>query len=91
MSKPQSRAEEVARRGEELYERTLRATLEADEQNIGKIVVIDVDTGDYVIDDEPLNAYHRALAKRPGATLYGIRIGYDAVDGFGGGPVRVKR
>jgi hypothetical protein len=91
VNKPQSKAEEVARRGEDLYERTLRDRLEADEQNIGKIIVIDVDTGAYEIADEALDAYQRALAKRPGATLYGIRIGYDAVDGFGSEPVRTKR
>jgi len=39
----------------------------------------------------PLQASHRLRAKHPGGTLYGLRIGYDAVEGFGSAPIRVKR
>ncbi len=42
--------EEIGRRGQEIYESRLRALLET-EENIGKIVSIDIDSGDYEIAD----------------------------------------
>jgi hypothetical protein len=58
---------------------------------IGKIIVIDVETGEYEIDDVSLEAARRLKAKYPEATLYAMRIGYEAVYGFGGAPKRVKQ
>jgi hypothetical protein len=40
--------------------------------------VVDIETGDYEIDADDLAATKRALAKRPDAILYGLRIGYHA-------------
>jgi hypothetical protein len=74
--------EEVARLGEEIYEKNIRAQVEA--QNDGKILAIDVITGDYEIDDKTLPAADRLRARHPSAILYVIRIGYDAVTSFGG-------
>src|SRR6266568_1179111 len=71
-------SEEIGRRGQEIYETRLRARVET-EENIGKIISIDVDTGDYEIDDDLIKAGDRSLARHPGASLYGARIGYDAV------------
>jgi hypothetical protein len=82
--------EQIAERGEEIYAERLRDSVET-EKNIGKIIVIDVDTGDYEIDDDGLQASHRIRAKHPDGTLYGLRIGYDAVEGFGSAPQRVER
>jgi hypothetical protein len=83
MPHPRFSNEEIARRGEELYERQIRGKVETDD-NIGKIIVIDVETGDYEIDGDGIAANRRALAKHPGAALLGLRIGYDAVESFGG-------
>jgi hypothetical protein len=90
MPHPRYSNEEIVRRGEEIYDERLRELLET-EENVGKVVVIDIETGDYQLDDSPLEASHRVLDKHPGAAIYAIRIGYDAVYGFGGGPQRVKR
>jgi hypothetical protein len=90
MSHPPISREEIARRGEEIYEEQLRDALET-EENIGKVVVIDIETGDYDMDEEPMPASHRLRARHPDGATYAIRIGYDAVWGFGGGPQRVKR
>jgi hypothetical protein len=75
--------EEIAQRAEEWYEREIRPKVE--EGNTGKIVMIDIESGDYEIDDDQLAAAHRALAKHPGAVLYAIRIGYPSVGKIGGG------
>jgi hypothetical protein len=75
--------EEIARRGEELYQQQIRAKVEASEQNIGKMIVVDVKTGDYEIDDSGLAANDRLRARRPDAEPYAMRIGYNAVYGFG--------
>jgi hypothetical protein len=66
-------AEEVAARGEALYEQRIRAQVEA--AHTGEFVVVDIETGDYEIDADDLAATKRALAKRPDAVLYGLRIG----------------
>lgn len=78
--------EEIARRGKAMYA-GLRETIET-EENIGKVVLIDIETGDYAVDDNPGNpvkATLRLQEKHPGAALWGERIGYDAVFSFGGG------
>ena len=75
-------AEEVAARGEALYEQRIRPHVEATHQ--GKFVVVDIETGDYEIDADDLAATKRALAKRPDAVLYGLRIGYPTAYRLGG-------
>jgi hypothetical protein len=75
--------EEIDRRGEELYETRLRSLVETPE-NIGREIVIDVETGDYEIDADGMAASRRLLSRRPGAALYGARIGYNAVYTLGG-------
>jgi hypothetical protein len=80
-------AEEVGRRGRELYEQNIRARVET-EDNIGKIVMIDVDSGDYEIDPVGLQASKRLRVRHPDAVLLALRIGYDAVDAFGGAELR---
>lgn len=74
---------EIARRAKEIYERDLRAKLEPG--NKGKILVIDIETGEYEMDNDHLAASERALAKRPNAVLFGMRIGYPTLGRVGGG------
>lgn len=83
MGHPRLSGDEIEQRGEELYQRSIREKVEPD--NIGKICVIDVETGEYEIDDTMLAASRRALARHPGAALWAVRIGYDAVHSFSGG------
>jgi hypothetical protein len=75
-------AEEVAARGEALYEQQLRTHVEA--AHMGEFVVVDIETGDYEIDVDDLAATKRALAKRPDAVLYGLRIGAPTAYRLGG-------
>ena len=75
--------EEIGRRGQEIYESRLRSLLET-EANIGKIVSIDIDRGDYEIADDLLIAGRRLQQRYPNAQMYGKRIGYNAVYAVGG-------
>ena len=83
MAHPRMSGDEIHRRGQALYDERIRAIVETPE-NIGKLVAIDVETGDYHIADDGISATQPLLAKRPGAALYGVRIGYDAVYSLGG-------
>ncbi len=76
--------EEIRERGQQWYDQKLRPLLGMPE-NIGKIVVIDIETGDYEIDSVGLTANKRALARHPTGTFYGVRVGYEAVESLGGG------
>ena len=74
--------EVIDRRGKEWYETRLRDIVET-EENIGKQIVIDIETGEYEIDESGLDASLRMLKRKPDAALYGLRIGYDAVYAIG--------
>jgi hypothetical protein len=73
---------DIVDRGTEIYERRLRHVLEP--QHNGKYVVIDVETGEYEVDEDHLAASDRAAAKRPGAPLYAARVGSRALGRVGG-------
>lgn len=74
---------EIYRRGQALYDERIRAVVETPE-NIGKLIAIDVGTGDYEIAEDSIAAHRSLLARHPGAVLYGARIGYDAAYAIGG-------
>ena len=89
---PHSRycGEEIVRRCEELYEQSVRQLVETNE-NIGKIVSIDIETGEYAVDEDPVIAGLRVQSKHPDAAIYGKRIGYDAAFALGGTLTRTVR
>lgn len=74
---------EISERARKLYEQTIRHLVETPD-NIGKMVIIDVDTGEYGIDETGIEASRRLHLKDPNAALFGIRIGYDVADAIGG-------
>lgn len=82
--------EEVARRAKQLYESSIRQQVEV-EENIGKMVIIDIETGDYEVDETGLKASRKLSKKHPNARLFGIRIGYNVAVSFGGVMERVYR
>lgn len=82
--------EEVARRAKQLYEGGIRQKVEI-EENIGKMVIIDIETGDYEVDETGLQAANILRAKSPYARLFGLRIGYNVAASFGGTMERVSR
>jgi hypothetical protein len=81
MVQPHLTSEEVVRRGKELYEQQIRAKVEAG--NKGKFLIINVETGEYEMDDDRLAASDRAAARFPGAALYAMRIGFPTMGRIG--------
>ena len=73
--------------GEEIYASRLRGQLEKEYK--GQVVIIDIESGEYEIGPDSLAANTRALAKSPGAALYGIRVGNDVVERFAGSSLRL--
>ncbi|MBJ7898806.1 MAG: hypothetical protein GC158_02545 [Cyanobacteria bacterium RI_101] len=73
--------EEMARRGQERYESGIRQQVEAG--NLGKIVAIDIETGDFEVGETIITATDRLFERRPEAQPWGIRIGQGAVYHFG--------
>ena len=80
-SQPRYSQEEQARLGTELYEREIRARVEP--ENEGKIVAIDVDSGEYEIAEDTIEACARLRDRLPDAQPWVIRIGHEAVHRFG--------
>jgi hypothetical protein len=72
----------LGQRARALYDR-LRSQIEVS-QNLGKLIVMDVESGDYEIDEGGIESTRRLQARHPGSTLYALRIGYEAVESFGG-------
>jgi hypothetical protein len=83
---PRYSKEEFARRGTELYEQKIRPLLEAG--NHGKVVAIDIETGDYELGEDSLDASEAIIARSPDAQIWCERIGYPAVDRYGFHPMR---
>jgi hypothetical protein len=81
--RPRLPAEEIARRGTELYQQKIRPLVEAG--NRGRLLMIDVETGDYELadDHDDIEACQRLIAKHPDAQIWGLRIGHRAVDRLG--------
>lgn len=76
MPEEQMSMEEVARRGEEIYQSRLRPLVEAEHKD--QFLVLDVASGDYEIDAQDVVVSFRLLERRPKGVLYGVRIGHQA-------------
>ena len=71
---PRYSNEEIGRLGEDIYHKGIRHKVMP--QHKGKFLVLDIETGDYEVDDDDLQAEKRLRARRPDGVLYGMRIGY---------------
>ena len=56
---------------------------------MGKIISIDINTGNYEIDDNLLESSDRLHRKWPDAVIWAERIGFSAVYAVGGSLVKV--
>ncbi|MEO0808962.1 MAG: hypothetical protein AAFY33_21920 [Cyanobacteria bacterium J06643_4] len=73
--------EEMAERGQALYESSIRQQVEAN--NTGKIVSIDIETVSFEVDENVVPAINRLFERRADAQPWIIWIGHRAVDHFG--------
>ncbi|PSB49975.1 hypothetical protein [Chamaesiphon polymorphus] len=78
---PRYTKEEVAHRGNALYESEVRLQVEAG--NHGKIVAIDIETGAFEVAKDSLTASDRMLEQYPDAQIWFVRIGHRAVHRIG--------
>ncbi len=76
MAHPRYSSDEIAERGQALYEREVQGSLTA--SDVGKFLVLDIDTGDYELDTDELAAVKRARAKHPDGAFYVLRVGHSA-------------
>lgn len=83
---PRYSKEEFARRGNEIYESEVKSQVEAG--NHGRIVAINIETGDFELADTTVAAVDRLYEREPDAQPWVIRIGHRAVFRFGGHSLR---
>ena len=88
MTTPTLSPHEIIERGKALYEQSIRDRLSADQH--GKVLVIDVESGDYEVDADQLAADDRLRLRHPDAVFFGMRIGYPTLSRLGGS-LRTKR
>ena len=76
--------EEIIARGKAIYERQLRKHL-AIPENMGKLLMIDVDTGDYEIgeDGNDVELFRNLRARHPQAKVFSLKVGFRTADAVG--------
>ena len=74
--------EEFARRGNALYEEVVRPHLK--KKDNGRLVALDIDSGEYEIGDDQLTICHRLRDRVPEAQIWVVRVGSRYVHKFGG-------
>jgi hypothetical protein len=72
----------IGRRGEEIYEQSIRRQIE--DGNLGKFVAIDINSGEYEVGADHLETVNRLHSRRQNAEVYTIKIGYPATAVIGG-------
>lgn len=84
MTAHQYSADEVCDRGAQIYAEQIKPLVEPQEN--GKFIVIDIESGDYEIAEDMLDAEDRLKARRPAAIGFGGRVGYKSAykRGWGG-------
>ena len=75
--------DEIGDRGEAIYEQSIRQGVEAG--NTGKLIMIDIDTGRWVMGEDQIAMARELRQANPLGTRYCLRVGYSAVDSFAGG------
>ena len=83
---PRYSKEEFAQRGDLIYQTQIRPQVETG--NHGKIVAIDIETGDFEVANSPMLAVDKLYERKPDAQPWVIRIGHRAVFRFGSRSLR---
>jgi hypothetical protein len=82
--------EQVAAIGQKIYEERIRSIVETPE-NIGKMLTIDVETGEYRTGVNSIEGGLELKHKNPVARLFTLKIGYDVAVCFDGTTGRTER
>lgn len=72
----------VAKRGKKLYERNTRREVEP--EHGGRLLALDIESGDYEIGDDALPTSARLRERKPDAVLYLMRVGHPEAFRLGG-------
>jgi hypothetical protein len=75
-AEPRQSPEELARLGAEVYDCHVRPLLGPDDDD--KFVAVDVETGDYELDEDDYAAVIRLRTRRPSAEIWLERVGHAA-------------
>jgi len=73
---------ECARLGDEIFERVVRPQL--GDANDGKVVAIDVNSEEYALGSNAVDASDALLARVPDAEIWFVRVGHEALHRIGG-------
>jgi hypothetical protein len=83
---PRYSKEEFAQRGDLIYQTQISPQVETG--NHGKIVAIDIETGDFEVANSTILAVDKLYERKPDAQPWVIRIGHRAVFRFGSRSLR---
>ncbi|MBM3239143.1 hypothetical protein FJZ31_22850 [Candidatus Poribacteria bacterium] len=79
MASPKSaKKNQIAAKGQELYDRKLRNKLEPEYR--GQIVAIEIDSEDYFLGASFVEAVKKAKKKYPDKLFYFVKVGFPAVN-----------
>lgn len=73
-TEPRHTPDELARLGGQILDQQVRPALQPADN--GKFVAIDVETGDYEIDEDDYTAVARLRSRKPAADVWLMRAGY---------------
>jgi hypothetical protein len=76
MPEPRYSAEEASRKARELYDAQIRAAVEG--VHHGKYLVLDIETGEYLIGDDYRPLTEQLHRRRSDAQLFTMRVGFRA-------------
>ncbi len=82
MTTPTPQRKSIAPEAQAIYDAELRHKVEPQEN--GKYLSLDVDSGDYEVDESYITTSNRLRARRPEARMFTFRIGYPTMGRFGG-------
>ena len=86
--KPRYNTTEYAQRGQTLYDREVRSHVT--EQDEGKFVAIDIETGAFEIDTDDFTATERLLTRHPDAQIWLCRVDQEVTYRIGCYPQRAN-
>ena len=84
----QDTGKEIVRRGQEIYERAIRAQVEPEHK--GKLLVINIETGEYELDRNEMKAADRLRKRIPDPQIWLVHVTLGYLHRFGGHGVRER-